>query len=221
MSRCPPSRAIWALPPTSPPGSSPLSWSPTASACRITGWLMNRYGVVQVFVLSVLGFTLASLLCGLAWSLESLVFFRALQGALSGPIIPGSQALMLSIFPARQAHHGAGDLVHHHPGGADLRPHPGRLYFRFLALGLDIPDQCAGGAGGGRAVLGQSCGERETATAQAADRCGGAGASDRLGRRAAGDAGHRQECRLVWIHPDHRAGGGGGGRLRAPSCCGN
>jgi len=65
----------------------------------ITGWLMNRYGIVKVFVLSVLGFTLASFFCGIAWSLESLVFFRALQGALSGPIIPGSQALMLSIFP--------------------------------------------------------------------------------------------------------------------------
>ena len=65
----------------------------------LTGWLMNRYGVVKVFVLSMLGFTVASLLCGIAWSLESLVFFRTLQGALSGPIIPGSQALMLSIFP--------------------------------------------------------------------------------------------------------------------------
>jgi DHA2 family multidrug resistance protein len=65
----------------------------------LTGWLMSRYGVVKVFVLSMLGFTIASLLCGIAWSLESLVFFRTLQGALSGPIIPGSQALMLSIFP--------------------------------------------------------------------------------------------------------------------------
>jgi len=65
----------------------------------LTGWLMSRYGVVRVFVLSMLGFTVASLLCGVAWSLESLVFFRTLQGALSGPIIPGSQALMLSIFP--------------------------------------------------------------------------------------------------------------------------
>ena len=70
----------------------------------LTGWLMNRYGVVRVFVVSVLAFTFASLLCGLAWSLESLVFFRALQGAVSGPMIPGSQALMLSIFPqARRA----------------------------------------------------------------------------------------------------------------------
>ena len=65
----------------------------------VTGWLMNRYGVVRIFALSMLGFTIASFLCGIAWSLESLVFFRILQGALSGPIIPGSQALMLSIFP--------------------------------------------------------------------------------------------------------------------------
>jgi DHA2 family multidrug resistance protein len=65
----------------------------------LTGWLMNRYGVVKVFVLSMLGFTVTSFLCGIAWSLESLVLFRILQGALSGPIIPGSQALMLSIFP--------------------------------------------------------------------------------------------------------------------------
>src|SRR5574338_39786 len=68
-------------------------------AVPITGWLMHRYGVVKVFVLSMLGFTIASFLCGIAWSLESLVFFRTLQGALSGPIIPGSQSLMLSIFP--------------------------------------------------------------------------------------------------------------------------
>jgi DHA2 family multidrug resistance protein len=40
-----------------------------------------------------------SLLCGLAWSLESLVAFRALQGLACGPLIPGSQALMISIFP--------------------------------------------------------------------------------------------------------------------------
>src|SRR6201999_4499683 len=44
----------------------------------VTGWLMNRYGVVRVFALSMLGFTLASFLCGIAWSMESLVFFRTL-----------------------------------------------------------------------------------------------------------------------------------------------
>jgi len=66
----------------------------------LTGWLMQRYGVVRTFVISVLLFTLASFLCGMAWSFESLIAFRVLQGAVSGPMIPGSQALLISIFPA-------------------------------------------------------------------------------------------------------------------------
>ena len=65
----------------------------------LTGWLMGRYGVVRTFVFSVAAFTIASFLCGVAWSLSSLIFFRILQGATSGPMIPGSQALLISIFP--------------------------------------------------------------------------------------------------------------------------
>jgi DHA2 family multidrug resistance protein len=65
----------------------------------LTGWLMQRYGVVRTFVTSVLLFTLASFLCGIAWSLPSLIAFRVLQGAVSGPMIPGSQALLISLFP--------------------------------------------------------------------------------------------------------------------------
>jgi MFS transporter, DHA2 family, multidrug resistance protein len=69
----------------------------------LTGWLMQRFGVVRTFVLSVLAFTAASLLCGLSWSLPSLIVFRVLQGAVSGPMIPGSQALLINIFgPARR-----------------------------------------------------------------------------------------------------------------------
>jgi DHA2 family multidrug resistance protein len=69
----------------------------------LTGWLMQRFGVVRTFVLSVIAFTAASLLCGLSWSLPSLIVFRVLQGAVSGPMIPGSQALLLMIFgPARR-----------------------------------------------------------------------------------------------------------------------
>ena len=65
----------------------------------LTGWLMGRYGIVRTFVLSVILFTVASFLCGMAWSLSSLVVFRVLQGAVSGPMIPGSQALLISIYP--------------------------------------------------------------------------------------------------------------------------
>src|SRR5271156_282932 len=57
----------------------------------LTGWLMRRFGVVRTFALSVLLFTIASFLCGIAWNLPSLILFRVLQGGVSGPIIPGSQ----------------------------------------------------------------------------------------------------------------------------------
>jgi len=68
----------------------------------LTGWLMRRFGVVRTFVLSILSFTLASFLCGVAWSLPVLLLFRVLQGGVSGPMIPGSQALLLSLFPAEK-----------------------------------------------------------------------------------------------------------------------
>jgi DHA2 family multidrug resistance protein len=65
----------------------------------LTGWLMGRYGVVRTFAVSVALFTFASFLCGIAWDLPSLLLFRIIQGGVSGPMIPGSQALLLSIFP--------------------------------------------------------------------------------------------------------------------------
>ena len=68
----------------------------------LTGWLMGRYGVVRTFIFAVVGFTAASFMCGIAWSLSSLIFFRILQGGTSGPMIPGSQALLISIFPAHK-----------------------------------------------------------------------------------------------------------------------
>ena len=68
-------------------------------AVPLTGWLMGRFGVVRTFCTSVLLFTIASFLCGIAWNLPSLIVFRVLQGAVSGPMIPGSQALLIAIFP--------------------------------------------------------------------------------------------------------------------------
>jgi DHA2 family multidrug resistance protein len=68
----------------------------------LTGWLMGRFGVVRTFVVSVTLFTLTSFLCGLATSLPMLVFFRLLQGGVSGPMIPGSQALLIAIFPPQK-----------------------------------------------------------------------------------------------------------------------
>ena len=71
-------------------------------AVPLTGWLMRRFGVVRVFCVSVALFTLASFLCGIAWSLPSLIVFRVFQGAVSGPMMPGSQALLISVFPSHK-----------------------------------------------------------------------------------------------------------------------
>jgi DHA2 family multidrug resistance protein len=58
---------------------------------------------VRLFTASVLLFVLASWLCGLARTLEMLIFFRVLQGLVAGPMIPLSQTLLLSSYPPRLA----------------------------------------------------------------------------------------------------------------------
>ena len=65
----------------------------------LTGWLTRRFGTVRVFALGMAGFGIFSMLCGMAWSLGSLVAFRVGQGLCGGPLMPISQTLLLSIFP--------------------------------------------------------------------------------------------------------------------------
>ena len=69
----------------------------------ISGWLMARFGPVRTFIASVVLFTIASFLCGIAWNLPVLILFRLIQGGVSGPMIPGSLALLRAIFPQKQA----------------------------------------------------------------------------------------------------------------------
>ncbi|WP_353173120.1 DHA2 family efflux MFS transporter permease subunit [Paracandidimonas soli] len=69
----------------------------------LTGWLTQRFGQVRLFLISTLLFVLASWLCGFSPSLEALIVFRVLQGAVAGPMIPLSQALMLASFPKAKA----------------------------------------------------------------------------------------------------------------------
>jgi len=70
-----------------------------AIAVPLTGWLTQRFGPVRLFTLATLLFVLASWLCGMAPNLESLIVFRVLQGLVSGPLIPLSQAMLLSSYP--------------------------------------------------------------------------------------------------------------------------
>jgi DHA2 family multidrug resistance protein len=69
----------------------------------LTGWLTQRYGQVRLFTMSVLLFVVTSLLCALAPSIEWLILFRVLQGAVAGPMIPLSQSLLLASYPKEKA----------------------------------------------------------------------------------------------------------------------
>ncbi len=63
------------------------------------GWLSARFGQRRLFVVSLVGFTAASMLCGIATSLYEMVLFRLIQGLFGAALVPLSQATMLNIYP--------------------------------------------------------------------------------------------------------------------------
>ncbi len=75
----------------------------------MTGWLQRRFGYKRYFAGSILLFTVASALCGTAWSLPSLVAFRVLQGVGGGAIIPTAQSILFARYP-REEHSMAGGI---------------------------------------------------------------------------------------------------------------
>ncbi len=68
-----------------------------------TGWLSDRFGKRELFLVSILGFVITSMACGLAWSLSSMVLFRLLQGLFGAAIVPLSQTFLLDINPREKA----------------------------------------------------------------------------------------------------------------------
>src|SRR3954470_9877448 len=90
---------------------SPLStiqWTSTgyllalATVIPLTGWMSERYGAKRIWMVSVALFGIGSALCGLAWSAESLIVFRILQGFGGGMIMPvGMSVLAQTAGPHR------------------------------------------------------------------------------------------------------------------------
>jgi len=64
-----------------------------------TGFLASRFGLRRLFLVSVAGFTVASMLCGVAQSLVEIVLFRVLQGIFGAALVPLSQSVLFSIYP--------------------------------------------------------------------------------------------------------------------------
>jgi MFS transporter, DHA2 family, multidrug resistance protein len=68
----------------------------------ISGWLSNTFGRKRFFLVCIAGFTIASLLCGLAPNLATLIVLRAAQGAAGGGLQPSGQAILTDSFPAEK-----------------------------------------------------------------------------------------------------------------------
>ena len=69
----------------------------------LTGWLTRRFGQVKLFTAAVVLFVVASMMCALAPTLSLLILARVFQGAVAGPMIPLSQALLLASYPKNRA----------------------------------------------------------------------------------------------------------------------
>ena len=75
----------------------------SAIALPIAGWLSDRVGRKRLLIISVIGFTTASVLCAIATSLTEMVVFRALQGVSGAFLVPLAQATLFDINP-REKH---------------------------------------------------------------------------------------------------------------------
>lgn len=89
-------------------GTDEVTWVLTsylvsnAVVLPMTGWLARMFGRKRFLITCITLFTLASFLCGAAPNLASLIFFRILQGAAGGALIPTSQAILMETFPPRE-----------------------------------------------------------------------------------------------------------------------
>ena len=68
-----------------------------------TGWLAGRFGRKRMYLFSIIGFTIASFLCGISTSLTEMVLFRVAQGLFGASMVPISQAILLDSYP-REKH---------------------------------------------------------------------------------------------------------------------
>jgi EmrB/QacA subfamily drug resistance transporter len=86
-------------------GPSGIEWVVTGYLCSLavwipaSGWIGDRFGTKKTFIFALAMFTAASALCGAAWSLESLIAFRVLQGVGGGMLAPVGTAMLFRAYP--------------------------------------------------------------------------------------------------------------------------
>lgn len=117
-----------------------------AAVIPLAGWLSDRYGAKNIFLLSVALFTVGSLLCALAGSIEQLIAYRVLQGLGGGMLAPIAMAFTYRLSPPSKV----GAVMGMMGIPILLAPAAGPVLAGWLAggllqLDLDLPDQYPGG----------------------------------------------------------------------------
>jgi DHA2 family multidrug resistance protein len=85
-----------------------IAWVPTGFIISsvlimpLVAMLSSRFGRKRFLIFSAMLFAFSSMLCGLAWNLESLIFFRVFQGLGGGPLMPLAQAILRETFPPKE-----------------------------------------------------------------------------------------------------------------------
>ena len=131
-------------------GQDQISWVLTsyivasATTMPFRDGLPGHFGVKYIFLGSVIGFTIASALCGAATSLTQLVLYRLLQGVCSAGLVPLGQATLFTIYPREKHGHAMAIFSTGAMIGSDHRPDPRRLAYRKPRLALVLLYQPAG-----------------------------------------------------------------------------
>ena len=106
-----------------------------ATVIPLTGWAADRFGTKRLYMISIALFTLGSVLCGLAWSAESLIFFRVLQGFGGGMIMPAGMTILTRA---------GGHAARRARDGGDRRPDAARPDLRARSSAAGWSTTCPG-----------------------------------------------------------------------------
>ncbi len=121
-----------------------ISWVQTAYLIAeivmipMSGWLTRVFSTRWLFTISAAGFTLTSMLCGLAWNIQSMIVFRALQGFLGASMIPTVFTSSFSLFPGSASGLCRGRGGHHRLDRADAGAGDRRLDHGHAQLALAV-----------------------------------------------------------------------------------
>lgn len=74
----------------------------SAITMAASAFLIDRYGIKKIYIFSLTGFLIGSILCGMAWNSNTLIFFRIIQGAAGGLLMPCSMAMLVIFIPAEK-----------------------------------------------------------------------------------------------------------------------